>query len=159
MSRVWLVNTYSKGERFFNQGILDIRTHFKPTETFQYTHFSSCNPHGIRKGLIKGEALRLLRTNSSAKSFYEKIYNFKKRLRARCYPHNLIEKITSEVKFTERKSALQTKNEVRKKILPFLTTYHPALPNLKKHFNEQMALKSRSTTTKRKIQPASHHFI
>ena len=117
--------------RFHTQGILDIRTHFKPTETFQYTHFPSCNPHGVRKGLIKGEALRLLRTNSSAKSFYENIYNFKKRLRARGYPHNLIEKITSEVKFTERKSALQKSNEVRKKILPFVTTYHPALQNLK----------------------------
>ena len=81
-----------KGERFHNQGILDIRTHFKSTETFQYTHFSSCNPHRDRKGLIKGEALRFLRTNSSAKSFYENIYNFKKRLRAGGYPHNLIEK-------------------------------------------------------------------
>ena len=40
-------------------------------------------------------------------------------------------KITSEVKFTERKSALQKNNEVRKKILPFVTTYHPALQNLK----------------------------
>ena len=47
------------------------------------------------------------------------------------YPHNLIEKITSEVKFTEWKSALQKNNEVRKKILPFVTTYHPALQNLK----------------------------
>ena len=85
-------------ERFHKQGILDIRTHFKPTDTFQYTHFSSCNPHRVRKGLIKGEAFRLLITNSSAKSFYENIYNFKKRLRAGGYPHNLIEKITSEVK-------------------------------------------------------------
>ena len=127
----FLDTTVYKGERFHNQGILDIRTHFKPTETFQYTHFSSCNPHGVRKGLIKGEALRLLRTNSSAKSFYENIYNFKKRLRARGYPHNLIEKITSEVKFTKQKSALQKNNEVRKKILPFITMYHPALLNLK----------------------------
>ena len=127
----FLDTTVYKGERFHNQGILDIRTHFKPTETFQYTHFSSCNPHGVRKGLIKGEALRLLRTNSSAKSFYENIYNFKKPLRARGYPHNLIEKITSEVKFTERKLALQKNNEVWKKILPFITTYHPALANLK----------------------------
>ena len=104
---------------------------FKPAETFQYTHFSSCNPHGVRKGLIKGEAIRLLRTNSSVKSFYENIYNFKKRLSARGYPHNLIEKNTSEVKFTERKSPLQKNIEVRKKILPFVTTYHPALQNLK----------------------------
>ena len=78
--------TVYKGERFHNQGILDIRTHFKPTETFQYTHFSSCNFHRVRKDLINGESLRLLRTNSSAKSFYENIYKFKKRLRARGYP-------------------------------------------------------------------------
>ena len=114
---------------FHNQGILDIYTHFKPTETFQYTHFPSCDPYGVRKGLIKGEVLR--HPLNSAKFFYENIYNFKKRLRARGYPHNLIEKITSEVKFTERKSALQKNNEVRKKILPFVTTYHPALQNLK----------------------------
>ena len=148
-----------KGKRFDNQGILDICTHFKPTESFQYTHFSSFNPHGVTKGLIKGEALRLLRTNSSAKSFFENTYNFKKRLRARVYPHNLIEKIHSDVKFTERKSALQENNEVGKKILPFVTTYHPAFPNLKKHFNKQMALNSRSTTTERNIQRASHHVI
>ena len=114
--------TVYKGERFHNQGIIDIRTHFKPTETFQYTHFSFCNPHRVRKGLIRGESLRLLRTNSSGKSFYENIYNFKKRLCAGGYPQNLIEKITSEVKFTQQKSALQKNNEVRKKILP--------LPNL-----------------------------
>ena len=30
-----------KGERFTNESVLDIRTHYKPTETFQYTHFSS----------------------------------------------------------------------------------------------------------------------
>ena len=37
-----------------------------------------------------------------------------------------------EVKITERKSALQKNNEVRNNmILPFVTTYHPALPNLK----------------------------
>ena len=98
-------------------------------------HFSSYNPHRVRKGLVKGESLRLLKTNSSAQSFNDKIYNFKKRLRATGYPHNLIEKITSEGKFTEQKSALQKNNEVWKKILPFVTTCHP-------HFNEQMALHS-----------------
>ena len=112
----FLDTTAYKGERFCNQGILDIRTHFKPTETFQYTHYSSCHPAGVRKRLIKGEALRLLRTNSSEKSFDENLTRFKTHLWARGYPHNLIKKITSEVKFTERKSALQ---------------YHPALPNLK----------------------------
>ena len=47
--------------------ILDVQTHFKPTETFQYTHFSSCHPLGVKKG-VKGEALRLLRSNSVKES-------------------------------------------------------------------------------------------
>ena len=46
-----------KGERFANESILDIKMHFKATETFQYTHFSSCHPPGVKKGFIKGEAL------------------------------------------------------------------------------------------------------
>ena len=53
-----------KGERFkkeSQESILDVRTHFKPRESFQYTHFSSCHPPGVRKGFIKGEVLRLLR--------------------------------------------------------------------------------------------------
>ena len=49
-----------EGERFRSSSVLDVRTHFKPTETFQYTHFSSCHPTGVKKGFIKGEALRLL---------------------------------------------------------------------------------------------------
>ena len=58
-----------KGERFAKESTLDIKTHFKATETFQYTHFSSCHPPGVKKGFIKGEALRLPRTNSSKSAF------------------------------------------------------------------------------------------
>ena len=68
-----MLTTVNKGERFHNQGILEIHAHFKPTQTFKYTHFSAYNSHGVREGLIKGQALRLLRTNSSAKSSYENI--------------------------------------------------------------------------------------
>ena len=100
-----------KGERLKKESILDVRTHFKPTETFQYTHFSSCHPPGIRKGFIKGEALRLLRTNSSETTFEENITLFKQRLRYRGYPDNLIDKTLSEVNFSKRMSALQNKQK------------------------------------------------
>ena len=66
-----------KGERFKKEAKLDVRTHLKATETFQYTHFSSCHPPGVRKGFIKGEALRFLRTNSSKTKFEENITLFK----------------------------------------------------------------------------------
>ena len=34
---------------------LTAKTHYKPTETFQYTHFSSSHPLSVKKGFIKGE--------------------------------------------------------------------------------------------------------
>ena len=68
-----------KGERFKKENILDVRSHFKPTETFQYTHYSSCHPPRVSKGFIKGEAPRLLRTNSSKTTFEENICNFRVR--------------------------------------------------------------------------------
>ena len=57
-----------KGPWFIQGKILDVQTHFKPTETFQYTHFCSCHPLSVKKSLLKGEALRLLRTNSVKES-------------------------------------------------------------------------------------------
>ena len=75
-----------KGERFIKESILDIKTHYKPTETFQYTHFTSCHPPGVKRGFIKGEAIRLVRTNSSKTTFEECLANFKRHLEARRYP-------------------------------------------------------------------------
>ena len=49
-----------KGPRFAWNKVLAVQTHFKDTETFQYTHFSSCHPLSVKKGFIKGETLRLL---------------------------------------------------------------------------------------------------
>ena len=65
-----------KGERFYKDSIFDIRTHFKPTKTFQYTHFTSCHAPGMKKGFIKSQALRLLRTNSSKATFEESVKKF-----------------------------------------------------------------------------------
>ena len=92
-----------KGKRFEKDAVLDVKTHFKPTETFQYTHFSSSHPSGVKKGFIKGEALRLLRTNSCKEKFQEKIKNFKSHSLDRGYPENLIQTTLSQVNFEDRK--------------------------------------------------------
>ena len=39
-----------KGERFAKEGILDIKTHIKPTNTQQYVHASSAHPPGTGRG-------------------------------------------------------------------------------------------------------------
>ena len=60
-----------KGTRFKEKSILDAKTHFKQTETFLHTHFTSCHPPNVKKGFVKGEALRILRINSSETTFEE----------------------------------------------------------------------------------------
>ncbi|PFX17561.1 hypothetical protein AWC38_SpisGene25857 [Stylophora pistillata] len=120
-----------KGERFEKDAILDVRTHFKQTETSQYTHYSSCHPQGVKKGLIKGEALRLLRKNSSHTIFEEKIANFKAHLQKRGYPEALINTTLSEANFKNRKLALQQKPKTNQRILPFITQYQPSVTEKK----------------------------
>ena len=100
-------------------------------ETFQYTHFDSCHPPGVRKGFTKGGAPRLLRTKSSKVKFDEHIALFKQRLQQRGYPDNLLNMTLSQVNFSQRMSALQNKQKTRKIILPFVTEYRPSMPDLK----------------------------
>ena len=50
-----------KGDRFHKESILDVQTHYKPMETFQYTNFYSfVSPtrHHKRLYFTKGEARR-----------------------------------------------------------------------------------------------------
>ena len=49
----FLDTTIYKDERFTETGIPDVRTHFKPTEKFQYTHFKSSHPPGVKRGFVK----------------------------------------------------------------------------------------------------------
>ena len=58
--------------------------------------------------------------------------SFKTRLKNRGYPNKLSGKFLSEVTFMDRERSLENKdNGTQKKILPFVTHYHPALPSLK----------------------------
>ena len=120
---VFLDTEVFKGPRLLSLGILDSQTHYKPTETLFYTHFSPCHPFNTKKDFIKGEASRLLRTNSIKENFYKHKRNFEQRLCNRGNPAALVHKILTEV--------LRNKTKNAKEILPFATTYNPATPNLK----------------------------
>ncbi len=62
--------TLYKGERFQQNGILVVKTFYKPTNSFQYLHYNSSHPRGNFRGIITGEATRLLLSNSD-KNQYE----------------------------------------------------------------------------------------
>ena len=61
-----------KGTRFKEKSILDAKTHFKQTESFLRTHFTSCHPPNVKKEFVKGEA-------SSETTFEENNSNLKKK--------------------------------------------------------------------------------
>ena len=83
-------------------------------------------PPGVKKGFIKGEALRLLRTNSCKKIFEEKIANFKSYLLEKGYLEDLTNTTLKEVNFEDRKLAFQQEQKgTYEYILPFVTQYQP----------------------------------
>ena len=127
---VFLDTDVFKGPRLSTLRILDSQTYFKPTEIFQYTHFSSCHPFITKKGFIKGEALCLL-TNSVKENFCKYKRDFEQRFCNRGYPTALVHKILTEVSFSDRTEALRNKTKKVKEIVPFVTTNNTATLNLK----------------------------
>ena len=69
---------------------------------------------------------------NSVKEFFElKKKQFLTRLLEWGYPKSFAEDILAEIKFSIRNTALQNKLETAMKIIPFVTTFNPATPNLK----------------------------
>ena len=73
---------------------LQYHTHFKPTNKFQYLHFSSNYPNNTHKGLI-GELKRFHRTTTDPEKLEQITLDFKQHLKNRGYPLPLIENLTS----------------------------------------------------------------
>ena len=127
---VFLDTDVFKGPRLSTLRILDSQTHFKPTETFQYTHFLSCQPFITKKRFIKGEALRLLRTNSVKEIFLSTNETLNKVSVTEAIP--LRSSIKSWLKFSSptEQRLFVTKPRRRKKfyrLLPLITRPHRIL--------------------------------
>ena len=101
------------------ESVLDMRTHFKPTETFQYTFFTTCHPPGVKKAFVRVETLRPLRTNSSKGTLfegYERVQNTT--TGERIYPNNFINNALREVKLPKKKQHKKTNLALRYTIPP-----------------------------------------
>ena len=99
--------TIFKGTAFDYTNLLDIKTYQKANNLYHYLHYTSEHPHSVFKGLIRGECIRYLRTNTLECNFNTIISMFKMRLHQRGYPNKLIDKYTSIVKFGQRQQLLQ----------------------------------------------------
>ena len=122
-----------KYARFKEKSILDAKTYFTHTETFLHTNFTLCHPPNVKKGFVKGEALRILRKNSSKTTFEENNSNLKKKtLDGRRLPTIFDRKpsVRNKIHKTESK-LLRQNNKEEKEILPFLTKNQPSVSTIK----------------------------
>ena len=99
--------TIFKGTGFDYTNLLDIKTYKKSHNLYQYLHYTSEHPRSVFKGLIRGECIRYLRTNTLECNFNTIIAMFKIRLHQRGYPNKLVDKYTSIIKFSQRQQFLQ----------------------------------------------------
>ena len=121
-----------KGSRFTNEGVLDIRTHIKKTETFQYLERTSAHPTNVFKAFIGGELIRYIR-NSSNKTELEKLtQSFKNRLINRKYNEQEIQQIIDDTINKNRADLLKQTKESKEKPLVMITKYNPAVKQLKR---------------------------
>ena len=130
----FLDTTIFKGERLHKDSILDISTHFKPTEKFQYTHYLSCHAPGVKKGFIKGKRSGFLEPTLRRQDL-KKIFVTSNQIcvseATQTIGHYLVNNVLAEVKFTNKRSALKQKPQrVESGLMPFVTQYNSSVPNL-----------------------------
>ena len=123
-------HSYLQGQKI-QQRVNSRHENALPTYRDIPVHILHMSPSRVKKGFVKGEALRLLGTNSKKETFEKNIDKFKTHLMETGYPRNFIYNTLSEVKFEGRKQALLQQNNAKKRILPFVMQYHPAVLNLK----------------------------
>ena len=106
------------------------------------------SPTGSEERLCKRRSLRLLRTNSSMKTFEENITKFKRHLMERGYPQNFINHTLSQVRFEQRTQALLQLNETKKTNLALHNTIPPGSSKSQRNFNKEVVPNTATTIPK-----------
>ena len=131
----------SKGPKFKEMKKLDMDTHFKATDTFQYLDVNSNHPQHCFSAIIKGEMLRNLRNTNNKNIFLDNMSKFRHRLIDRGYNTEMVDKTMAVIKFEHRDDALKNKPPTQNPTTPlcFVTKYNKSAPNLslliKQHWN------------------------
>nr|XP_039251129.1 uncharacterized protein LOC120328667 [Styela clava] len=109
----------------------------KETDSHQYLSPSSCHPKHVTKNIPKSLFIRIRRTCSTNEFFDKHAKILKTYLTKRNYKENLVDDAIQSAKELDRKLLLIPKTETKKEtLLPFITSYHPTQPNIRKIFSD-----------------------
>lgn len=123
---IFLDLTIYKGPRFTRERILDLRPFFKPTNRLLFLPWNSNHPPSMKVGIIKGEAIRLLRSSSDRLAWLNALQYLFTGLKARGYPPTVIQKAWRTVKYDDRQYYVQcTTSKSTPTGTLVMTPYHP----------------------------------
>ena len=111
-------------------GFLQTDLYSKPTDTFNYLHWSSCHPFHTKKNIPYSLAFRLVRICSSKETLSIRLNELRTHLKIRGYPNKQIETGIKNATNYDRSIALKRTPKSDNKRIPFVVTFNPALPNL-----------------------------
>ena len=122
-----------KGTRFSNENILDVKTHFKPTNAFLYLDRKSCHSRHVFAGFIKGEVIRYIRTTNNDVDLQYILLQFRSNLIKRGYKEIEIEKYITEALSCNRSDLIRKKAKQNTKEIPLVlaTKFNPCIHKLK----------------------------
>ena len=86
---------------------LEVKTFQKPHNLYQYLDFTSAHPQTVYKGIVTGECVRYLRTNTDQHNYLILTQTLKSRLIRRHYPQHFIDNCIAKIEYTHRLQYLQ----------------------------------------------------
>ncbi|GFS07801.1 hypothetical protein ElyMa_001258700 [Elysia marginata] len=104
----------------------------KPTDTFNYLHWSSCHPFHTKSSIPYSLAFRLIRICSCEETLARRLTELTEHLKRRGFPLKHIQKAILKAKETPRSTPYRDAACLRhkKNRIPFVITYNLALPNI-----------------------------
>ena len=105
----------------------------KETDTQNYLHYSSAHPKHCKRGVPKGEFLRIRRNCTKLEDFDIHSEKRVKDYQERGYPLDALREAQREAREIDRNTLLQPKkrDQTPKNQVPLVLTFNPANPNLK----------------------------
>lgn len=125
---IYLDLEVSKGTRFERQGKVDLKVYFKPTNRLLYLPANSEHPIAHKVGVIRGEAIRLLRNSSDKTAWLNSLSTIFKGLMSRGYTPSQIKTQWSKIRFKDRNEFIFLSRPREKPHGTLvLTRYHPRI--------------------------------
>ena len=139
-------------------GRLETDLYVKPTDKHQYLLKSSCHPSHTKQSIPFSMALRLRRICSTDEFFNTRSDALTTHLIKRGYPHRFIKEEIEKVRHIPRSKALETSMKNQSNRIPFVVTFNPALPNIRRIIFNNLNI-SFFTAMQSSISFSSSHII